>query len=196
MEREVKFVRAVTTAAALGALAFGGMPARAITDVPSLPRCPVADARLITRLDSAVNTAGDAFTFAIVEHVDAREGLPEIVPGTKGFGVVAFADHAHGAGTPGKLVVEPRFIKLADGTHLPVMADPQLGENFAEGSTRNVPGALELVPGIGLAVTGYNALHRGKEVVLPKGMPFRVVLGDELASATCFVPPPDALNVR
>jgi len=170
--------------------------ARAMTDVPPLPRCDVADAELLTRLDSAVNTAGDAFTFTLAERVEARGTRPAIAAGTKGYGVVAFADHAHGAGTPGKLVVEPRFVILPDGSHYPVMADPQLGENFAQGSTRNVPGALELVPGIGLAVTGYNALHRGKEVVLEHGLPFRVVLGDDLAAAACFVPPPDALNVR
>jgi hypothetical protein len=167
-----------------------------MTAVPPLPRCEVADAQLVTRLDSAVNTAGDAFTFTLAEDVVPRDDVPAIPSGTKGFGVVAFADHAHGSGAPGKLVVEPRYLVLPDGSHFPVMADPQLGENFAEGATRNVPGALELVPGIGLAVTGYNALHRGKEVVLAAGMPFRVVLGDRLAAAECFVPPPDALNVR
>jgi hypothetical protein len=156
----------------------------------------VADAQLVTRLDSAVNTAGDAFTFTLAERVAPLGSVPEIPAGTKGYGVVAFADHAHGAGQPGKLVVEPRYLLLPDGAHFPVMADPQLGENFAEGSTRNVPGALELVPGIGLAVTGYNALHRGKEVVLESGMPFRVVLGDELAAAECFVPSPSSPNVR
>jgi hypothetical protein len=168
----------------------------AMADVPPLPRCEVADAHLVTRLDSAVNTPGDAFTFTLAESVAARGSAPAIAEGTKGFGVVAFADHAHGSGAPGKLVVEPRYLLLPDGTHYPVMADPELGENFVEGSTRNVPGALELVPGIGLAVTGYNALHRGKEVVLAAGLAFRVVLGDELAAAECFVPPPDALNVR
>ncbi len=190
--------RNVAVAAVAASLALIGRSsgALAMTDVPALPRCAVADAELVTRLDSAVNTAGDAFTFRIVEPVDARGALPAIAAGTKGFGVVAFADHAHGSGAPGKLVVEPRYLAMPDGSHFPVMADPQLAENFAEGSTRNVPGALELVPGIGLAVTGYNALHRGKEVVLEKGMPFRVVLGDDLASAACFIPPPGALNVR
>jgi hypothetical protein len=188
--------RGAAVAAAAFALVAGSSPVFALTNVPSLPRCAVADAELVTRLDSSVNTAGDAFTFQIVEAVAARGALPAIAAGTKGFGVVAFADHAHGAGAPGRLVVEPRYLAMPDGSHLPVMADPQLAENFAEGSTRNVPGALELVPGIGLAVTGYNALHRGKEVVLEKGMPFRVVLGDDLASAACFIPPPGALNVR
>jgi hypothetical protein len=192
----MKAARAAAVASAAFALVAGSSRTLAMTDVPALPRCDVTDAELVTRLDSAVNTAGDAFTFRIVEPVAARGPLPAIAAGTKGFGVVAFADHAHGAGTPGKLVVEPRYLAMPDGSHFPVMADPQLAENFAEGSTRNVPGALELVPGIGLAVTGYNALHRGKEVVLEKGMPFRVVLGDDLASAACFIPPPGALNVR
>jgi hypothetical protein len=187
---------AALVVAAVLVAATGSGGARAMNEVPPLPRCDVADAQLVTRLDSAVNAPGDAFTFTLVEHVVARGPVPEIPAGTKGFGVVAFADHAHGQGAPGKLVVEPRYLLLPDGTHYPVMADPQLGENFAQGATRNVPGALELVPGIGLAVTGYNALHRGKEVVLDKGMPFRVVLGDELAAAACFVPPPDAPNVR
>jgi hypothetical protein len=161
-----------------------------------LPRCAVADAELVTRLDSAVNTAGDAFTFHTVTAVDAHGAIPAIPAETKGFGVVAFADHAHGSGAPGKLVVEPRYLLMADGSHYPVMADPQLAENFAEGSTRNVPGALELVPGIGLAVTGYNALHRGKEVVLAPGLSFRIVLGDDLASSACFIPAPESPNVR
>jgi hypothetical protein len=167
-----------------------------LSQVPPLPRCAVADAELVTRLDSAVNTAGDAFTFHTVTAVDAGGAIPAIPANTKGFGVVAFADHAHGSGAPGKLVVEPRYLLMPDGSHFPVMADPQLAENFAEGSTRNVPGALELVPGIGLAVTGYNALHRGKEVVLAPGLSFRIVLGDDLASSACFIPAPESPNVR
>ncbi len=190
-------VRSVIATALAGIAAFAcSSGAGAMSGVPPLPRCIVADATLSTRLDSAVNTAGDAFAFTIVDRVDASGPIPDIEPGTKGYGVVAFAAHANGAGVPGRLVVEPRFLALPDGSHFSVMADPQLAQAFAQGSSSNVPGALELVPGIGLAITGYNALHRGKEVVLEKGMPFRVVLGDDLASATCFVPSPDALNVR
>ena len=196
MNRTRAAIAAVAASLAIAAFSPGADRANAMTDVPPLPRCVVADAELRTRLDSAINVAGDAFTFEILEHVDAQGTIPEIMPGTKGYGVIAFADHAHGSGMPGKLVVEPRFLKMPDGTHVPVMADPQLAEMIAEGSSGNVPGALELVPGIGLAVTGYNALHRGKEIVLQKGMPFRVVVGDDLASAACFVPSPDSFNVR
>jgi hypothetical protein len=170
--------------------------ALADVDAPSLPRCPEADVQLISRLDSATNVPGDSFTFKIVAGVPAKGALPEIPAGTRGFGVVAFADHAHGSGQPGRLVVEPRYLKLPDGVHVPVMADPQMTEGFVQGQTRSLNGALAFVPGIGLAVGGYNALHRGREVVIEKGTRFRVVLGDDLASGDCFVPPPDAPDIR
>lgn len=183
--------------AALGlALAAPTVAAGADIDAPPLPRCREADAQLITKLDSAANAAGDAFIFKIVTHVAAQGKLPEIPAHTRGYGVVAFADHAHGSGQPGRLVVEPRYLKLPDGTHVPVMADPQLAEAFVQGETRNLTSALAFVPGIGLAVGGYNAIHRGREVSIAAGTPFRVLLGDDLATAECFVPPPSAPDIR
>ncbi len=65
-----------------------------------------------------------------------------------------------------------------------------------QGETRNLNGALQFVPGIGIAVSGYNVLHRGREVSIDKGAPFRVLVGDELAFGECFVPAPSAPNVR
>jgi len=176
--------------AAFALLALGDV------DAPPLPRCPEADAQLMTRLDSATSVPGDSFAFKLVDRVPAKGGLPDIPAGTRGFGVVAFADHAHGAGQPGRLVVEPRYLKLPDGAHVPVMAAPQLAEGFVQGETRSLNNALAFVPGIGLAVGGYNALHRGREVVIEKGTRFRVVLGDDLASGDCFVPPPDTPDIR
>ncbi len=161
-----------------------------------VPRCPVAEAALITKLDSASATAGDAFTFKLTERVRAERSLPAIPVGTRGYGVIAYADHAHGAGQAGRLIVEPRYLALADGTHVQVMADPQLAEGIVEGSSRNLNGALSFVPGIGIAVTGYNALHRGKEVTLAPGTEFRIVIGDELATAECFVPSPSSPDIR
>ena len=79
---------------------------------------------------------------------------------------------------------------------MPVIADPQLSESFVQGQTRNLSGAFAFVPGFGLAVGGYNALHRGREVVIAIGTPFRIVLGDALAMGECFVPPPSAPDVR
>jgi hypothetical protein len=161
-----------------------------------VPRCTVAEATLITRIASATATAGDSFTFKLAEHVRAERNLPDIPAGTRGYGVVAYADHAHGAGQAGRLIVEPRYLALADGTHVQVMADPQLAESVVEGSSRDLNGALSFVPGIGIAVTGYNALHRGKEVTLAPGTQFRIVIGDELATAECFVPSPSSPDIR
>jgi hypothetical protein len=169
----------------------GASPARA-----DVPRCTVADAILITRIGSATATAGDSFTFKLAERVPAERNLPDIPAGTRGYGIVAYADHAHGAGQAGRLIVEPRYLALADGSHVQVMADPQLAEDVVEGSSRDLNGALSFVPGIGIAVTGYNALHRGKEVTLAPGTQFRVVIGDELATSECFVPPPSAPDIR
>lgn len=170
--------------------------ASAQSAAPSLRRCPSADAVILTKLDSAVTTAGDSFAFKITENVPATATTPALAAGTRGYGIVAFADHARGSGTPGRMVVEPRFLRLADGTHVQVIGDPQLAEDFVIGSTRNLNGALAFVPGVGLAVSGYNALHRGKEVVIAKGTPFSVLIGDGLAEGECFVPSPDAPNVR
>ncbi len=179
--------------AACAVLAPACVPGPARADVP---RCPVADATLISTLDSATATSGDAFTFKLAESVRAEGNLPAIPAGTRGYGIVAYADHAHGAGQPGRLIVEPRYLVLADGTHVQVMADPQMADEVVEGSSRNLNGALSFVPGIGIAVTGYNALHRGKEVTLASGTPFRLVIGDALATAECFVPPPSAPDIR
>lgn len=184
------------------ALVLGGLCSRARAEPTpqpqpqSLPRCLEGDAAVLSRLDSALDVPGQSFTFKVTSRIPARGTVPEIPAGTRGFGVVAYAEHAHGSGSPGRLVVEPRFVRLADGTHVPVMADPQLGEGFVQGETRNVNGALAFVPGFGLAVGGYNALHRGKEVVIDRGTPFRIVLGDALALGECFVPPPSAPDVR
>ncbi len=178
------------------AVACATSPARAQNESPPLPRCTEASASLITKLDSASSFAGDAFTFKIVERVAPGGGYPEIPVGTRGFGIVSFADHARGSGQPGRLVVEPRSLRLADGTRVPVIADPQVAEGFVQGETRNLNGALQFVPGIGIAVSGYNVLHRGREVSIDKGAPFRVLVGDELALGECFVPAPSAPNVR
>jgi hypothetical protein len=181
---------------ALAALLLPAGAAQAQTAATSLPRCTEATAEMLSKVDSATSIAGDTFSFKITEHVKATETTPEIGAGTRGYGIVSFADHAHGSGTPGRLALEPRYLRLADGAHVQVLADPQLAENFAEGKTRNLNGALGFVPGLGLAVGGYNALHRGKEVAIEKGTPFSVLIGDALASGECFVPAPSDLNVR
>ncbi len=186
----IRTVRSVALATSVIAASAQPSPAQ------TLPRCPEADAAIVSRLDSAHSIAGEPFTFKLVAHVAAKGSLPDLPIGTRGFGIVAYTEHARGSGSPGRLVVEPRFLRLLDGTHVPVLGDPQLSQGFVQGETRNVNGALAFVPGFGFAVEGYNALHRGREIVIEKGTRFRVILGDELALGECFVPPPSALDVR
>jgi len=162
----------------------------------TVPRCLETDVKIVSKVESAYATAGDPFTFKVAQRVVGKGTIPNVPLGTRGYGVVSFADHAHGSGSPGRLVIEPRFLVLANGTHVPVISNPQLSESFVAGATRNVNGALGFVPGVGLAIGGYNALHRGKEVVIEPGTPFRIVLGDDLPLGQCFVPPPSAPDVR
>jgi hypothetical protein len=164
--------------------------------LPTVPRCVDANAEMLDKVDSAVAVAGDSFSFKVTEHVGATNATPEIPAGTRGYGVVSFADHARGGGTPGRLALEPRFLRLANGERVQVLADPQLADSFVQGKTGNVSGAFAFVPGLGLAVAGYGALHRGREVVVAKGTAFTILIGDGLATAQCFVPSPDAPNVR
>ena len=156
--------------------------------VTLLPRCVVADAELVSKLDSRHVLPGDAFTFKIVARVPATDTLPEIPAGSKGYGVIAFAQHAGPNGQAGRIVFEPRFVRLAGDVHVPAMADPNLADQFVAGASRDAPD-IGIIPVVGIAVGAYNVLHRGKEVEVPAGTPLRVVLGDDLALKRCTDPP-------
>ena len=153
-----------------------------------LPPCIVADAELVSKLDSRHVLSGDSFTFKILAKVPASSSVPEIPAGSKGYGVIALAEHAGANGQAGRIVLEPRFVRLAEGKHVPAMADPHLEDQFVTGASRNAPD-IGVVPLLGVAVGAYNALHRGKEIVVPPGTPLRVVLGDDLALKRCVDPP-------
>jgi hypothetical protein len=187
---------ASAAAVALATALACGPAAAAQTPLPALTRCVDAEAAMLSAVDSSVAVAGTSFTFKLTEHVNATKTTPEIPAGTIGYGIVSFADHARGSGTPGRLVLEPRFLRLADGSHVEIVADPQEADNFVQGKTASVSGAFAFVPGLGLAVPAYNALHHGREVTIAKGTAFTILIGDGLATGACFVPPPDAPNVR
>ena len=156
--------------------------------ITQLPRCIVADAVIETNLDSRHVLSGDSFTFKTVARVSGTGTLPTIPAGTKGFGIVAFSRHAGANGVAGRIILEPRFLRLDDGIHVPASADPNLDDQFAEGASRNAPD-LGIVPVLGIAVGAYNALHRGREINIAPGTPLRIVLGDDLALRRCSDPP-------
>jgi hypothetical protein len=138
-------------------------------------------------LSSAVVSAGDAFGFTMLGDVPAGNGRPAVPKGARGYGVVAYVRHAGSGGLGGLIVLEPRFVVVPGGKRVPVMGDPSNPERLKRGATRDAPGALEYIPVVGLAFSGYNALHRGREVSLGKGTPLRLLIGEELATSSCFL---------
>jgi hypothetical protein len=155
----------------------------------ALSRCVEADGRLDVEVGTVKNVAGDAFWFTTIGDIAATKRYPAIPKGSRGYGVIAFASHAGSGGKSGTLILEPRFIAIADGRRIPVMANPSGDERVLRGKSKNAPD-VGFVPGIGLMFGGYNAFHRGKEVVLPKGTPLLLIVGDELALGTCYITPP------
>lgn len=153
-----------------------------------LPPCRVALAKLITKLDSSENIAGDFFVFALDGPLHGDGTFPDLPVGTRGNGIVSYVDRPGSGGQPGRIIVEPRFLLLPDGSHLQVTVDPQLSQGFAQGKTANLNPLLQFIPGMGLVVNGYNALHNGREVLLPPGTTFRIIVGDGLATGDCYVP--------
>jgi len=153
------------------------------------PHCVEATAKLDVELSTTANVAGDAFRFTLVKGVEPNGAHPALPSGTKGYGLIAYATHAGAGGKAGMLVLEPRYVVLSGGRHIPVMANPVSDERIVSGKTKNAPGGAEIIPGVGLMVGGYNALHRGKDVVLPKGTPLLLLVGDDLATSDCFVTP-------
>jgi hypothetical protein len=185
---KIAYAAIVATLLAAAAPASPRSPSPKASALAQLPPCVEAEATLVTRLDTATASPGDAFAFAIAHYVPAVGALPAIPKGAKGFGIIAYVQHARGGGVPGIMVVEPRYVKLADGARVPVMSDPALERSVvALGSSGNAPGLLGYVPFVGIGVSGFNALHHGKELVLPPGTIFKVVVGEGLASSACYV---------
>jgi hypothetical protein len=175
---------------ALGVLLLGAVTPAPVA-VPELTRCVEANARLEVPLSSTNLSAGDAFAFSVPSAVAATAKTPGIPRGTRGYGVVAYVRHAGAGGLGGLLVLEPRYVVLVGGRHVPVMANPSNPDRLKSGASRDAPDALSYIPVVGLAFSGYNALHRGREVKLGKGTPLRILIGDELAASSCYLLQPE-----
>jgi hypothetical protein len=153
----------------------------------ALSRCVEADARLDVEVSTVKNVAGDAFWFTTIGDIAATKKYPAVPKGSRGYGVIAYATHAGAGGKSGTIILEPRFVALDDGRRVPIMSNPAGDQRVQSGKSKNAPSVPGFVPGIGLMFGGYNAFHRGKEVVLPKGTPLLLLVGDDLASGNCYI---------
>ena len=156
--------------------------------IPSVPVCLETEVRLDTALDSASAKPGDPFVFTVTDRIPAHDGTPAIPAGSRGYGIVALVSHAASQGQGGYIELEPRYIELKGGGHVEVMADPQ-APLIVTGSGRSAPWALEWIPVAGLAFSGYNSFHHGKEARVGAGSLLTIVIGDALARSACYVPP-------
>ncbi|HZO92564.1 MAG TPA: hypothetical protein VFB22_02255 [Candidatus Baltobacteraceae bacterium] len=182
------FTRVAGVAGAF-ALAAAGSPA-AISQPDTRPPCVHDLIALLDTIDSATAHPGDVFEFRLVEPAVAPDGTP-LPAGQLGYGVIANATHANKGGQPGYLALETRFLLLADGRHIPVLIDRHNDDSSAAtGATANAPWALGLIPFVGYAAGGYDALHHGRDAAIPRGTRVSVVIGDDAALGKCRLPAP------
>jgi hypothetical protein len=177
-----RFAAAALAVAMLAALAAPGL---AQTPADTRKPCVRTLVAMEDNIDSAHTRAGDAFRFRIVDAATAPDGTT-VPAGTLGYGVVANASHADRGGRPGYLALETRFFVLDSGAHMPAIIDRARDEaSTATGATANAPGFLGLIPLVGYAVGGYDAMHHGKDATIPRGTRVGVFVGDDAALGTC-----------
>lgn len=156
--------------------------------VAAKPECRHAIIAMDVDVDSARVRAGDPFTFRIESDATASDGTP-IPAGTLGHGIVQVAQHAQRGGRGGYLVLDARFLALANGTHVPVTIDPVRGTNaIATGGSGNIPGVVNALPFVGYVTGPYGFIHHGKDATIQRGTRLAVVIGDEAALGTCRIP--------
>jgi len=171
---------------ALAAVVALPQPARSIGDAPLCVRTVVAT---IDVVDSAGARPGDPFQFRTVSPIAAPDGT-RIPEGNLGYGIIASATHAGRSGQAGVIALEPRFLALADGTDIPVIADRRTDANAnASGASRNIPGIAGAIPFAGYILTPYNFIHHGSDIQLPVGTRLSVLVGNDVARGACRIPP-------
>jgi hypothetical protein len=176
----------VAGALAAAVLAAAPLEARSIAD--TRPPCVHALVAILDDLDSASAQPGQVFEFRLVENAVAPDGTP-LQAGQLGYGVIANASHANKGGQPGYLALETRFFALGDGRHIPVIIDRHNDDSsVATGATANAPWALGLLPIVGYAAGGYDALHHGRDAAILRGTRISVLIGDQAALGTCRLP--------
>ncbi len=171
----MRLVTAWAVAFGICALALACAPSRATAaETEPLPPCPALRVALETPIDSATAKVGDVFRFRTLDTVWLPEG-PRVPAGRPGYGLVAGVVSAGAHGKTGALVLEARYLKLADGTRL----DVSLGTGATEshGANAGVPSVVSAVPipGIGIAAGAFNYFTPGKNIQIPVASRFEVI---------------------
>lgn len=156
----------------------------------SLPTCPTVNASLVQTIDTKIAKPGDVFRFTTLAPVTL--GTLNIAEGTGGAGIIEVLDHSKGDGQPGYLILNARYLALADGTHVPVAFVPGTnGRSFAAvgAGSSNAPGFLGFIPYyVSTAASIYNFFHHGKDAAVTAGTTLPLVVGDGIESGTCAAP--------
>jgi hypothetical protein len=178
-----------------GALAVGALIVVAAASAPTGAQTPArADTRppcvrVLVAMDDNVDSSnakpGDVFKFRLVDDSVAPDGT-RLESGTLGYGVVANASHAERGGRGGYLALETRFFVAPNGRHIAAIIDrANDSAASAAGATANAPGLLGLIPIVGYAVGGYDAMHHGKDATIQRGTRVGVFIGDDAALGAC-----------
>ena len=172
-------IAAITALASLGPL-----------EAQTLTTCPTVNVSLLATIDTKLAKPGDVFRFQTLAPV-AVSGA-SIAAGTQGAGLIEVLDHSKSNGHAGYLILDARYLKLADGTHLPVAFVPGTdGRSFADVGAGNsyAPGILSFIPYyVGTAAGIYNFFHHGKDAAVIAGTTMPLVLGDGIEEGTCAAP--------
>jgi hypothetical protein len=162
------------------------------TATPARPPCQTVEVATVDPVNSGTAKAGDAFRFKTIGEVPANETHAAIPAGSTGYGIVMVAHHNGNRGKAGYMLIDARFVQLADGTHVPVqiLPEPTRDTPMLQGSSANAPGYLGFIPFAGIMTGAYNTVHRGREIEVPPNTRFTLVVGDELALGTCTISVP------
>jgi hypothetical protein len=182
--------RSLVGAALLPALVLALSAPGGAVNAPALPQCTTVDVSTVGVIDSGLAKAGDAFRFRTVADVPAGPTYPAVPKDSNGFGIVIIAHHGASGGRPGFMIIDARFVRLADGTHVPVqiVPEPKRDTPYMQGRTANAPGYVGFIPFASYVTGAYNTLHHGREIVVPEGARLTLIVGDDLALGACRLP--------
>jgi hypothetical protein len=173
--------------AVLGALAL--LAAETPAPSPTVQPCTSVSVETLDAVDSAHAKPGDFFRFQTVQPTtDGSKHL--VIPAhTVGYGVVALVVSAAKQGRSGALLLEPLYLKMADGSRLGVVLNYGVVDDIEKQgkSGELIPGYLGLVPvpGLGVAIGAVNYFRHGKDITIKKGTPFAIFPEDDPHSAFC-----------